>query len=1107
MLFRLFLVTAIVSMPVALAATPQQTYKPKIYGPSEEGLKTLKRMKIPKGTVATLAAAEPNMANPVAFAFDEQGRLFVAETFRLHFGVTDNRNHNRKKGWLESDLACRTVNDRLAMYKKFLGKDFPSYEKEHDRVRLLTDSKGTGVFDESVVFADGFNSAVTGIGAGVLARGSKVWYTCIPDLWLLEENKETHQAGGKKLLSTGYGIHTSFLGHDSHGLKIGPDGRLYFSIGDRGFRVALADGRVLDNPDSGAVLRCNLDGTGLEVVHYGLRNPQELAFDQYGNLFTGDNNADGGDRARWVHIVPGGDSGWRIGWQYMNKPTRLGPWNAEKMWELPFADQAAHLLPPCAHVASGPAGLTYNPGVSQLPERYKDHFFLVDFHGNSGGSGILSFKIKPRGASFQLDGKTEQFVWSILATDCDFGPNGGFYLSDWVDGWNTTGKGRLYMIGDPDRASAADVLEVKKLIAEGMANRTTEELAKLLGHADMRVRQEAQFELVERKDEKTLATACTSGPKLTQLHGIWGLGMLVRRGGSVRCADAISKLIQAEDVDVCSQALKTLGDAKVDAVLPLALEKLKSPHARVRFEAAMAVALVGKPSAPKSSSAAAAVLEMLRENSDKDAYLRHAGVMALMALDGGKIIDAASKDSSAAVRLAALLAMRRLQSASGISRFLDDADPRLVLEAARAIVDQPIPEALPRLAALSGRTGLAQPLVRRIINANFRLGSPDNALALAKMASRSDLESTDRLEALACLGDWENPSPLDRTTGLSRPLASRPAGDAARAVRANLGGIFSGPNSVRQEAAKLAGKYGIKEVGPVLLEIAVDTTKPAGVRVETLKALAALKDARLEEAMDKALKDSNALVRTAGRRILASVHPEKLVEELKAALEAGDATDRQGALAILAEQKQDQAAPLLEPWLDKLLAGKVQPEIHLDLLEAAAKIQTPAIAKKLAEHEATRSPKDHLSKWTESLYGGDVENGRRIFFERSDLSCLRCHKVQGTGGDVGPDLTGIGTKQKREYLLESIVEPDRQIAKGYETVVLTLVDGKVKTGILKSEDKTAVSLMTPEGTIVVVPVAEIDTRTRGPSAMPGDLMKNLSRRDLRDLVEFLAGLK
>src|SRR5205823_8774232 len=107
---------------------------------------------------------------------------------------------------------------------------------------------------------------------------------------------------------------------------------------------------------------------------------------------------------------------------------------------------------PCGRIANGPSGLTYNPGVTQLPPRYKEHFFLVDFRGNAGMSGIHAFALKPKGAAFEFAAMPEQFVWSVLATDCDFGPDGGFYLSDWVEGWDKTGKGRIYKVADAERA-------------------------------------------------------------------------------------------------------------------------------------------------------------------------------------------------------------------------------------------------------------------------------------------------------------------------------------------------------------------------------------------------------------------------------------------------------------------------------------------------------------------------------------------------------------------------------------------------------------------------------------------------------------------------------
>ena len=130
-----------------------------------------------------------------------------------------------------------------------------------------------------------------------------------------------------------------------------------------------------------------------------------------------------------------------------------------------------------------------------------------------------------------------------------------------------------------------------------------------------------------------------------------------------------------------------------------------------------------------------------------------------------------------------------------------------------------------------------------------------------------------------------------------------------------------------------------------------------------------------------------------------------------------------------------------------------------------------------------------------------------LFYNKAELSCVRCHKVKGEGGEVGPDLTGIGSKQKRDYLLESIVAPNKQIAKGYELVQLTLANGQQVSGVVKSEDAKVVRLLTPEGKPVVVKKEDIEERQVGKSAMPEDVVKNLSRREVRDLVEWLASLK
>ncbi len=1089
---------------IAGAAEPaDKSYSPRIAAASDEPARAIKRMRLPGGIEARLWAAEPLLANPVAFCFDEQGRCYVAETFRLHAGVTDNRSH---MNWLDDDLASRTVADRVAMYRKYLKDKFKSYEIEHDRVRLLVDTKGAGVADRATVFADGFHHASDGIGAGLLARKGDVYYTCIPDLWLLRDNNDDGKADVRRSLATGFGIHVAFIGHDMHGLRMGPDGLLYFSIGDRGLNVQTKEGTTLFYPDTGAVLRCEPDGSNLEVVHTGLRNPQELAFDVHGDLFTVDNNSDSGDRARLVHIIEGGDSGWRTGYQYGSDLSNRGPWNAEKIWHLPNPDQPAFIVPPLAHITAGPSGFCYNPGATALPQRYAEHFFICDFHGGSGGSGVYSFAVKPKGASFEVvDG--HPFIWSVLATDCDFGPDGGFYLSDWVEGWGMNGKGRIYRFADAQAAKTPAVAEVKKLLAEGFTRRSGVELARMLGHADLRVRQEAQFALVDRGAEAAplLAKVAQQEQKqLARLHAIWGLGQLGRRGENVR--EPLRSLLTDSDPEVRRQAARAVGWLKEAAARDL-VPLLTDGDPRVRCQAALSLS---RPSVRFAEGDSETVWDglvgLLVENADHDPYLRHAVAKAMVRYPDQQLARTA-KHPSPSVRLAAVLALRQQRSAA-VGPFLDDPEPHIALEAARVLHDVLADDPLANkyLADHLNRPNMPTPFVIRALHANFRLGKPEQAAAVAAYAARADAPEKMRIEALKLLGQWAKPPRRDQVTGLTQDLAPRDVKLAVEAIRQSLGGLFSSSNAVRQEAAKVAAGLGIKEVAPALLALAADDKQSASTRIESLRALESLHDSNLEKAMHSALKDADPRVRSEGRRLLSHLRPEEALTELESVLKNGQVSERQRAFAILGDMKGPRADAELLKWLDKLLAGEVAAEVRLDLLEAANRRATPAIQKKVQSYQNTRKDKP-LGLYGDALVGGDAEAGRRIFQGKAEVSCLRCHKVQGVGGEVGPDLSGIGTRQKRDYLLESLIDPNKQIAKGFETVVLTLNNGKTMTGVLKSEDAREIRLMTSEGQLLVVHKDQVDERDSGKSAMPEDLTKHLTRLEIRDLVEFLAELK
>lgn len=1067
-----------------------------------------KKFKLAPGLKVDLWAAEPHLANPVAFCIDERGRIYVSETHRLHQGVTDIRGH---MNWLDEELAAKSTDD---MRQLFIRHKYDGKTNVSERVTLIEDRTGSGVATHYSTFADGiFNSPVDGIASGVLARRGNVWFANIPNLWLLRDNDGDGQTDGakdvRKAVFTGFGVRVGFLGHDLHGLTIGPDGKLYFSIGDRGANVKSLEGKTVANAEMGAIYRCNQDGSDLEIFHFGLRNPQELAFDEFGNLFTGDNNSDGGDPARWVYAVEGGDTGWRIGWQFIESApwtTRRGPWLGERMC-FP-EDRAAHILPPIVNIANGPSGLAYYPGTG-LPEKYDRHFLLADFKGASAASGVWSFKMQPKGAGFDLVEK-EQFLWNALATDVDFGYDGHVYFSDWIEGWAMTGKGRLYRISDPSTVKNAD--EVKALFAAGFPQRSVAELKGLLAHRDMRVRQEAQFTLVEKgaAGQRALAEAAAKGESLNaRFHGIWGLGQLATAKGAQHRApslQALRPLLTDADAEVRAQAAKVLGDARDSAAGAAVTALLADASPRVRHLAAIAAGKIRVP------GAVPAVVKLLADNADKDAVLRHSGVMGLLGCADARGIAALKTHESSSVRIAAVVALRRLERPE-VSQFLNDANGRVILEAARAISEIPIPQALPALAALQPDFGKLTAdqrpaLARRILSANYRLGDAASAARLAGIAGNVNIPDAARAEALDLLAEWAKPSGRDRITGLWRPLPARDAkvaGSAAKPVLAAA--LRTGATPVRLAAVKAASQLDLADVNPVLAELVGDAKADTKVRVDALNRLAAAKDAQLETALETAAKDKAEPLRVAATTIRAKSGKGNAVAPLAAILKQGTTGEQQNAIVTLGGIAGKEADAVIASLVTDLADGKLAPELLLEVLEAADKRTDAAVKAALDKFKAQRKPDDLLWSWRIALAGGNVANGKKIFLERVEASCARCHKVGPDGGEVGPVLDGIAAKQTREYLLRSLVAPNAEIAPGFESLIVVLKDGRNFAGVAKPGADDEVVINSPEDGVMKFKKADVAKIQKGQSAMPDTMILVLSKRDIRDLVEFLASLK
>ncbi len=1094
-----------------------------------EALKAAAAFHLPPEFTVQLFAADPQLVNPIALCLDEQGRVFVAEEHRFNEGTEENRT---RPYLLEDDLQITTLEDRVAMFKKWEHKfegRLSFLTKKSDLVRRLVDQNGDGRADQATIFADGFNNMLDGLGSGLIAREGQLWYACIPNLWLLEDQDGDGHADARSSLLRGFGVNAAFLGHDLHGLVWGPDGKLYFSVGDRGAHVVTKEGTTISNPRNGAVFRCQPDGTEMEMIHRGLRNPQELAFDQYGNLFADDNNCDKGDHSRLVYVVPGGDSGWNMAFQTIPEPYLTGPWHAEAMWHLEHALQPAYIVPPVGKLGAGPSGFVFSSGTS-LPPRFRDHFFYCNFTGNGG---IESFAVQPQGAGFTIVDH-QDFCKPVQASDVDFGYDGKMYIAVYpASPWDrTTSGGRIYSIFDASRLKHPIVTETERRFRNGFTGVPMGELAELLHHEDMRIRQRAQFALAAQGADamESLANlAAEDTNRLTRLHAIWGLGQIGR--DTPAALQIVLGLLSDEDPEIRAQAARVLGDARYRPASEQIVPLLRDEVPRVRFFAALALGSL------QFGPAVGPIFDMLHTNDDQDRFLRHAGVVALERIGDPQQVQQRAGDKSNAVRMAVALVQRRW-SDPRISQFLDDAELDIVVEAARAINDQPLLGRLevapaarsePLIVAKhmpTGRAKLAQlaeryrhatdarvaPLLRRVINANFQIGARANAAAVVGIATSTTLPPAIRAEAIAALSEWQTPSNRDRVTGYWRPIPARDGTvvrDVVQQAASQLLATTDGP--LQTQVTKLLTKLDVETNDRAFAAWVGDPQRAESSRLAALRLLAHREFASLPEVVEQSLESNSAALRSEARDLLAAIDPPRAATLLAALLDQpeADVSEQQRALATLGRMQTPSAAMTLDVWADRLRKGQVPLALQLDLIEVFATSSTASRAAALRAFAATADESDPLAPYRLALAGGDAQAGGELFAGHVAAQCIRCHTVGNRGGTAGPNLSHVADPKRhsdRRFLLESIVLPNAKIAPGFGTVTLVLDTGQLVAGTIQAEDAEFLTLVTPQQETIRIPRGTIDEQTATTSAMPS-MAKVLTQRELRDLIEYLATLR
>lgn len=139
---------------------------------------------------------------------------------------------------------------------------------------------------------------------------------------------------------------------------------------------------------------------------------------------------------------------------------------------------------------------------------------------------------------------------------------------------------------------------------------------------------------------------------------------------------------------------------------------------------------------------------------------------------------------------------------------------------------------------------------------------------------------------------------------------------------------------------------------------------------------------------------------------------------------------------------------------------------------------------------------------------GIPERGRALFQNDAKGKCLLCHKAGDRGGDVGPALTTIGGKFDRPHLIESLLEPSRQIVEGFRTTIIEAVDGRVLVGIIKAESADDLLLVDSNGQKTKVFKSQIEERQVSRiSMMPAGLADLFTPDEFVDLVAYLETLR
>ena len=1054
-----------------------------------------KMLKPAEGLEAKLWASEPMVVNPTTMDIDSRGRVWITEGLNYRLSRGGNRQFKRNE--------------------------------EADKIKILEDTDGDGKADKMTVFADKVFPVPMGLALEEKWSKDGKYLGNSPDILVLEDTDGDDKADKRYPLLTGFGGIDS--DHGVHGMVLGIDGKLYFTHGDgccsvqqdkservQNFDVVDKSGRHVSSDQLANTLRVNRDGTQFEILADRQRNNYETALNAFGNIFTSDNDDDGNRGSRVIWVMEGGHYGYRT-------PGSARHWGEDTPGPIPKLVGTGN---------GSPCGLAVYEG-NLLPKEFQGALLEAE----AGPRVINYFPVERHKAEFRTEHKVllaSDDQW-FRPVDVTVAPDGAVFVADWYDGgvgghaFRDQTTGRIYRVAPTGNKPAS----VKSPLADSKADeQKIHDLANALGSANVATRFAAREVLIALAADKAL-TENVLGNLLSQ----YMLGGRVSTGaGGTHVASPQTKWAAAR---ACFVLHAIQGD---NAIYPM----LKSSDPAVRE---LAVRILGrdvsrngnvtlsKDEVNKPLRGEANFVHLAPLANDPDPGVRRELILAL-------------QDVPTKVAGDALITLASLW----------DGQDRWYLEALGLALDGREPEMMIRLfdGNLYGDLNLSEtgkdgsiavppyfPADRN--EAYIKTGTPDlSSNALGKTLGLA--WRLHRAEALRLIGRILPSLEAAELKQAADDVLKQFTDKSAAIVLAELISQATDPTRKGQLLATLSRKIGgdwkdarsSKEVVDVI-EAAL---KDPAQRVAGITAAAATRDSRYGSTLMAFVNDSKVDndSRVAAVEAVGQIKPPKTAEFLDGLILSAKGKGTSNPLADAALRTlpsvRDAAATLtsiitakdypvglrrealrtygrLNNGGLKVIALAREGKLPEDLKTEATTLVHRDTDRRVREEAAQVLPLPKMAngRSVPPIFmlvraEGNAEKGRQVFFRSGANACASCHRVQGQGNWIGPDLSTIGAKDGKAELIQSILNPSAAIGYNFRSQVIALNDGRVVTGLLVEEAPDRLVIKTAEGQRVNVPTNAIEDRKQSEvSLMPEGLAQTMSDQDLIDLLTFLTTLR